>query len=53
MKGRRPWFDWLPGMFDVPVLGPLLYGLNGNRTVVRRLHRSRRAVGTDCLQGTV
>lgn len=35
MKGRRPWFDRLRRMFDVPVLGPLLYGLNVNRVVVR------------------
>jgi pimeloyl-ACP methyl ester carboxylesterase len=35
MKGRRPWFDRLRRMFDVPVLGPLLYRLNVNRVVVR------------------
>jgi pimeloyl-ACP methyl ester carboxylesterase len=35
MKGRRPWFDRLRRMFDMPVLGPLLYGLNVNRVVVR------------------
>jgi pimeloyl-ACP methyl ester carboxylesterase len=37
MKGRRPWFDRLRRMFDVPVLGPLLYGLNVNRVVVRTM----------------
>jgi pimeloyl-ACP methyl ester carboxylesterase len=35
MKGRRPWFDRLRRMFDMPVLGPLLYRLNVNRVVVR------------------
>jgi pimeloyl-ACP methyl ester carboxylesterase len=35
MNGRRPWFDRLCRMFDVPVLGSLLYGLNVNRVVVR------------------
>jgi pimeloyl-ACP methyl ester carboxylesterase len=35
MKGRRPWFDRLRRMFDVPVLGRVLYGLNVNRVVVR------------------
>jgi pimeloyl-ACP methyl ester carboxylesterase len=35
MKGHRPLFDRLRRMFDVPVLGPLLYGLNVNRVVVR------------------
>jgi pimeloyl-ACP methyl ester carboxylesterase len=35
MKGRRPWFDRLRRMFNVPVLGPVLYGLNVNRVVVR------------------
>jgi pimeloyl-ACP methyl ester carboxylesterase len=35
MKGRRPFFDRVRRMFDVPVLGPLLYGLNVNRVVVR------------------
>jgi pimeloyl-ACP methyl ester carboxylesterase len=35
MKGRRAWFDRLRRMFDVPVLGPVLYGLNVNRVVVR------------------
>jgi pimeloyl-ACP methyl ester carboxylesterase len=35
MKGRRPWFDRLRRVFDVPVVGPLLYGLNVNRVVVR------------------
>jgi pimeloyl-ACP methyl ester carboxylesterase len=37
MNGRRPWFDWLCRMFDVPVLGPLLYRLNVNRVVVRSM----------------
>jgi pimeloyl-ACP methyl ester carboxylesterase len=35
MKGRRPFFERLRRMFDVPVLGPVLYGLNVNRVVVR------------------
>jgi pimeloyl-ACP methyl ester carboxylesterase len=35
MNGRRPFFDRLCRMFDVPVLGSLLYGLNVNRAVVR------------------
>ena len=35
MKGRRPWFDRLCRMFDMPVLGSLLYRLNVNRLVVR------------------
>jgi pimeloyl-ACP methyl ester carboxylesterase len=35
MKGRRPFFDRVRRMFDVPVLGSLLYGLNVNRVVVR------------------
>jgi pimeloyl-ACP methyl ester carboxylesterase len=35
MKGRRAWFERVPRLFDVPVLGPLLYGLNVNRVVVR------------------
>jgi pimeloyl-ACP methyl ester carboxylesterase len=35
MNGRRPWFDRLCRMFDVPVLGPVLYRLNVNRVVVR------------------
>ena len=35
MKGRRPWFDRLCRMFDMPVLGPVLYRLNVNRMVVR------------------
>jgi pimeloyl-ACP methyl ester carboxylesterase len=35
MKGRRPFFDRVRRMFDVPVLGSLLYGLNVNRVVIR------------------
>jgi len=35
MKGRRPWFDRLCRMFDMPVLGSQLYRLNVNRLVVR------------------
>ncbi len=35
MKGRRPWFDRLCRMVDVPLLGPLIYRLNVNRPVVR------------------
>jgi pimeloyl-ACP methyl ester carboxylesterase len=35
MKGRRPFFDRLCRLFDVPVLGPFLYRLNVNRIMVR------------------
>jgi pimeloyl-ACP methyl ester carboxylesterase len=35
MKGRRPFFDRVRRLFDVPVLGSLLYRLNVNRVVVR------------------
>ena len=35
MNGRRPWFDRVCRMVDVPVVGPLLYRLNVNRPVVR------------------
>jgi pimeloyl-ACP methyl ester carboxylesterase len=35
MNGRRPFFDRLCHLFDVPMLGPFLYGLNVNRMVVR------------------
>jgi pimeloyl-ACP methyl ester carboxylesterase len=35
MNGRRPFFDKLCRLFDVPMLGPLLYRLNVNRMVVR------------------
>jgi pimeloyl-ACP methyl ester carboxylesterase len=35
MNGRRPFFDRLCRLFDVPMLGPLLYRLNVNRMVVR------------------
>jgi pimeloyl-ACP methyl ester carboxylesterase len=35
MNGRRPFFNRLCDVVDLPVLGPLLYKLNVNRTVVR------------------
>ena len=35
MNGRRPFFNRLCALVDLPVLGPLLYKLNVNRTVVR------------------
>lgn len=35
MNGRRPFFDRLCTVVDLPVLGPLLYKLNVNRIVVR------------------
>jgi pimeloyl-ACP methyl ester carboxylesterase len=35
MNGRRPFFDRLCRLVDLPVLGPLLYRLNVNRIVVR------------------
>ena len=35
MKGRRPFFNRLCDVVDLPVLGPLLYKLNVNRAVVR------------------
>ncbi len=35
MNGRRPFFDRLCRLFDVPMLGPFLYRLNVNRMVVR------------------
>jgi len=37
MGGHRPFFDRLCRMFDVPVLGAALYGLNVNRIVVRHM----------------
>jgi pimeloyl-ACP methyl ester carboxylesterase len=35
MNGRRPFFDDLCRIVDLPVIGPLLYGLNVNRFVIR------------------
>ena len=35
MNGRRPLFDDLCRLVDLPVIGPLLYGLNVNRFVIR------------------
>jgi pimeloyl-ACP methyl ester carboxylesterase len=35
MNGRRPFFDRLCRIIDLPALGPLLYSLNVNRMVVR------------------
>jgi pimeloyl-ACP methyl ester carboxylesterase len=37
MNGHRPFFDRICRMVDRPVLGPLLYTLNVNRIVVRRM----------------
>ena len=35
MNGRRPFFDRICRMVDLPVLGPMLYKANVNRIVVR------------------
>jgi pimeloyl-ACP methyl ester carboxylesterase len=35
MNGRRPFFNRICKLVDLPVLGPLLYKLNVNRVVVR------------------
>jgi pimeloyl-ACP methyl ester carboxylesterase len=35
MNGRRPLFDRICRIVDLPVIGPLLYGLNVNRFVIR------------------
>jgi pimeloyl-ACP methyl ester carboxylesterase len=35
MNGRRPVFDHICRMVDLPVMGPLLYRLNVNRLVIR------------------
>jgi len=35
MGGRRPFFDWLCRVVDLPAIGPLVYKLNVNRLVVR------------------
>jgi pimeloyl-ACP methyl ester carboxylesterase len=35
MNGRRPIFDRICRAIDLPVVGPLLYGLNVNRFVIR------------------
>jgi pimeloyl-ACP methyl ester carboxylesterase len=37
MGGTRPWFDRICRLVDRPGLGPLLYRLNVNRFVVRRM----------------
>jgi pimeloyl-ACP methyl ester carboxylesterase len=37
MGGDRPWFDRLCRLVDLPALGPLIYRLNVNRFVVRRM----------------
>jgi pimeloyl-ACP methyl ester carboxylesterase len=37
MNGRRPFLDRLCKIVDLPVLGPLLYKMNVNRLVVRRM----------------
>lgn len=37
MGGDRPWFDRLCRLVDLPALGPLIYRLNVNRLVVRRM----------------
>ena len=37
MGGQRPFFDRLCRLVDRPVLGPLIYRLNVNRFVVRRM----------------
>jgi pimeloyl-ACP methyl ester carboxylesterase len=37
MGGPRPWFDRLCRLVDLPALGPLIYRLNVNRLVVRRM----------------
>lgn len=37
MNGRRPLFARLSRMADPPVIGPLIYGLNVNRFVVRMM----------------
>jgi len=35
MNGRRPMFDHITRTIDLPIIGPLLYGLNVNRFVIR------------------
>src|SRR6516225_7299349 len=35
MNGHRPWFDRICRLVDLPIVGPLLYGLNVNRLVIR------------------
>jgi pimeloyl-ACP methyl ester carboxylesterase len=37
MNGHRPLFDRICQVVDLPVVGPLLYGLNLNRLVIRRM----------------
>ena len=37
MDGRRPFFDRLCRLVDMPAVGPLLYRLNVNRPVIRHM----------------
>ena len=37
MNGQRPFFDHLCRMVDQPLIGPLLYKMNVNRTVIRHM----------------
>jgi pimeloyl-ACP methyl ester carboxylesterase len=37
MGGHRPFFDRLCRIVDLPLIGPLIYRLNVNRTIIRRM----------------
>jgi pimeloyl-ACP methyl ester carboxylesterase len=37
MNGHRAWVDRLCRLVDLPIVGPLLYGLNVNRIVIRSM----------------
>jgi pimeloyl-ACP methyl ester carboxylesterase len=51
MKGRRPFFERIPRVFDIPVLGSLLYALNVNRVVVRYMAAGHVYVDSAWLDG--
>jgi pimeloyl-ACP methyl ester carboxylesterase len=51
MGGRRHMGEWIARIVDLPVLGPLLYRLNVNRSVVRMMARGHVYADPDWLTG--
>ena len=51
MDGRRPLFDRICQLVDLPIIGPLLYRLNVNRLVVRYMAAGHVYTDSAWLQG--
>jgi hypothetical protein len=52
MNGRRPLFDRICRIVDLPLIGPLLYGLNVNRFVIRYMAAGHVYADAARLHGT-